>query len=77
MMGGIQKYVIQSLIQSVAVKNDYDTSKHSKFQRQSVVFGSEFENIQNDYTEHFTDMRRKTLSFLETNKSKPPVIYTT
>lgn len=61
-MGGIQKYVMQQLIQSVAEKNDYNTSTINLFQRQSVVFGTEFENIQNDYTDHFSDMRKKTLT---------------
>lgn len=33
MMGGIQKYVMQQLIQSVAEKNDYDTSRINIFPR--------------------------------------------
>lgn len=30
-----------------------------------MVFGNEFENIQNDYSELFTDMRKKTLTTQE------------
>lgn len=35
-----------------------------------MVFGNEFENIQNDYSELFTDMRKKTLTHQEILKVK-------
>ena len=55
---GIHKYVLQSMIQSVAEKNDYETSAMIRAQRQSIVFNNEFENIHTDYIDHFAEKRR-------------------
>ena len=69
-MGGIQQQVMKMMMMQQAEKNDFDTSKLQTLHRQSVVFGNEFENIQNDFSEHFTDMRKKTLTTQEVLRVK-------
>ena len=49
-MSGIQKYVLQSMMQTIAEKNDYDPSKvnETMLQSQSALFGRELGTILND-----------------------------
>lgn len=72
MLGGIQRFVLQQMMTNIVEKNDYDTSRLSQLHRQSVVFGNEYENIQTDYTQHFNNMRRKTLIASHFNKQRDP-----
>ena len=66
-MNNMQKFVLQSLIQSIAEKNDYDSAALGR-QGGSIVFNNQLENIKSDNDEYFKDMRRKTLIMTSQNK---------
>ena len=66
-MNNMQKFVLQSLIQSIAEKNDYDSTALGR-QGGSIVFNNQLENIKSDNDEYFKDMRRKTLIMTSQNR---------
>lgn len=57
-LGRVQMMIMQNLVSTMAQKNQYDTQNISELHRGSVIFRDEIEDIVNNNTVHFEDMRR-------------------
>lgn len=61
-MGRIQRAIMQTLVNRVAEKSQYDTNNISELHKGSVVFRDELEGIVNESASHFDNARRQTIN---------------